>query len=176
MFCIFLLLTTVWVSPGVSAGEAFNLHPDEQRWLLAHPSVLRRGADPSWPPFEFVDSEGAYAGMCQDYADLVAQRLHLTFEVIPSPGWKETLERVRTRELDVITCLLETSERDRFMAFSKPFTNIPSVIFTRSDYPYLNGLNGLLGKRVAMVKGYCSQRVPDQGIPEFQTRPVRHPA
>jgi serine phosphatase RsbU (regulator of sigma subunit) len=168
LFCIFLLLTTVWVSPGVSAGEAFNLHPDEQRWLLAHPSVLRRGADPSWPPFEFVDNEGTYAGMCQDYADLVAQRLHLTFEVIPSPGWKETLERVRSRELDVITCLLETSERDRFMAFSKPFTNIPSVIFTRSDYPYLNGLNGLLGKRVAMVKGYAVSEFLTREYPNFK--------
>jgi serine phosphatase RsbU (regulator of sigma subunit)/ABC-type amino acid transport substrate-binding protein len=162
LLCVFLLLTAVWVTPGVSAGEAFSLHPDEQRWLLAHPSVLRRGADPAWPPFEFVDSEGAYAGMCQDYADLVAQRLRLTFEVIPSPGWKKTLERVRTRELDVITCLMETPDRDRFMTFSKPFTNIPSVIFTRSDYPYLNGLNGLLGKRVAMVKGYA--------VSEFLTR------
>jgi serine phosphatase RsbU (regulator of sigma subunit) len=165
---IFLLLTTVWVSPGVSAGDAFELHPDEQRWLLAHPGVLRRGADPSWPPFEFVDSEGAYAGMCQDYTDLVAQRLHLTFQVIPSPGWKETLERVRSRELDVITCLLETPERDHFMAFSKPFTNIPSVIFTRSDYPYLNGLNGLLGKRVAMVKGYSVSEFMIREYPSFK--------
>jgi serine phosphatase RsbU (regulator of sigma subunit) len=166
--CVFLFLTTAWITPGASAGEAFNLHPDEQKWLLAHPSVLRRGADPSWPPFEFRDSQGAYAGMCQDYTDLVAQRLHLTFEVIPSRSWKETLERVRSHELDVITCLLETPDRDRFMAFSKPFTNIPSVIFTRSDYPYLNGLNGLLGKRVAMVKSYAVSEFLTREYPSFK--------
>ncbi len=164
---VFLLLSTAWISQGVPASDVFSLHPDEQRWLLAHPSVLRRGADPSWPPFEFVDSKGAYAGMCQDYADLVAERLHLTFEVVPSHGWKETLERVRSRDLDVITCLLETSERDSFMAFSQPFTNIPSVIFTRSDYPYLNGLNGLLGKKVAMVKGYAVSDFLTREYPDF---------
>jgi serine phosphatase RsbU (regulator of sigma subunit) len=164
---VFLLITTAWISRGVYAGESFTLQPDEQRWLLAHPGVLRRGADPSWPPFEFVDSKGAYAGMCQDYADLVAQRLHLSFEVIPSPGWKETLERVRSRELDVITCLLETSDRDQYMAFSEPFTNIPSVIFTRSDYPYLNGLNGLLGKKVAMVKDYAVSEFLIREYPNF---------
>jgi serine phosphatase RsbU (regulator of sigma subunit) len=165
---VFLLLSTAWIPQGVLASDMFRLDPDEQRWLLAHPSVLRRGADPSWPPFEFVDSKGAYAGMCQDYADLVAERLHLTFEVVPGLGWKETLERVRSRDLDMITCLLETSERDSFMAFSQPFTNIPSVIFTRSDYPYLNGLNGLLGKKVAMVKGYAVSDFLTREYPEFE--------
>jgi serine phosphatase RsbU (regulator of sigma subunit) len=172
---VFLLLNTAWVSPHVSAGDAFRLPQEEQQWLLAHPSVMRRGADPSWPPFEFVDSEGAYAGMCQDYADLVAERLHLTFEVTPGLGWKEALERVRSHELDVITCLLETSKRDHFMAFSKPFTNIPSVIFTRSDYPYLNGLNGLLGKKVAMVRGYAVSEFLTREYPNFEPVPFDTP-
>ena len=163
-----LLLVMAWISPDASAGDVVRLSPDEQRWLLAHPSVLRRGADPSWPPFEFVDSKGAYAGMCQDYADLVAERLHLTFEVVPDLGWREALERLRSRELDVITCLLETPERDHFMAFSKPFTNIPSVIFTRSDYPYINGLNGLLGKKVAMVKSYAVSEFLLREYPDFE--------
>jgi serine phosphatase RsbU (regulator of sigma subunit)/ABC-type amino acid transport substrate-binding protein len=166
--CVFLFLATVWITQGASAGETFSLHPDEQKWLLAHPSVMRRGADPSWPPFEFMDSQGVYAGMCQDYTDLVARRLHLTFEVIPTHSWKETLEQVRSRKLDVITCLLETPERDHFMAFSKPFTNIPSVIFTRSDYPYLNSLNGLLGKKVAMVKGYAVSEFLTREYPTFK--------
>jgi len=129
---------------------------------------MRRGADGSWPPFEFLDSQGVYAGMCQDYADLVAERLHLTFEVVPGLSWKEVLDRLRRRDLDVITCLLETPERDSYMAFSKPFTNIPSVIFTRSGYPYLNGLNGLLGKKVAMVKDYAVTDFLTREYPGFK--------
>jgi serine phosphatase RsbU (regulator of sigma subunit)/ABC-type amino acid transport substrate-binding protein len=163
-----LLLATAWTSAGVAAGEAVTLTRDEQQWLLAHPGVLRRGADPAWPPFEFVTSDGAYAGMCQDYADLVAERLHLSFEIIPGIDWEEALARIRSRDLDVIACLLETPERDHFMAFSKPFTNIPSVIFTRSDYPYLNGLNGLLGKKVAMVRGYAVSEFLTREYPNFE--------
>ena len=166
-FGVFLLLLSGWHAQSATGAESFGLEPSEQQWLLAHPSVLRRGADTSWPPFEFVDSNGAYAGMCQDYADLVAERLHLTFDIIPGLGWKETLELIRSRDLDVITCLLETSERDRFMAFSKPFTNIPSVIFTRSDYPYLNGLNGLMGRKVAMVRGYAVSEFLIREYPDF---------
>jgi serine phosphatase RsbU (regulator of sigma subunit) len=163
----FLLLGGGWLTQSASAGETFHLDPGEQQWLLAHPSVLRRGADPSWPPFEFADGKGAYAGMCQDYADLVAERLHLTFEIVSGSSWKETLERVKSRAIDVIACLLETADRDRFMAFSKPFTNIPSVIFTRADYPYLNGLNGLSGKKVAMVRGYAVSEFLTREYPDF---------
>ena len=160
----FLLLLIACATPALHAGESFQLNAQDTLWLLSHPSVMRRGADSSWPPFEFVDSAGAYAGMCQDYADLVAKRLHLVFEVIPGLGWNEVLARLKTRDLDVITCLLETPERDGYMAFSKPFTNIPSVIFTRSDYPYINGLQNLLGKKVAMVQDYA---VTDFLIREF---------
>lgn len=170
-----LLLIGGWLSQIATAGETFRLDPPEQQWLLAHPSVLRRGADPAWPPFEFVDSKGAYAGMCQDYADLVAERLHLTFEIIPSHSWKDTLEGVRARDLDVITCLLETADRDQYMAFSKPFTNIPSVIFTRSDFPYINGLKGLIGKKVAMVKSYAVSDFLMREYPGFLPVPYDTP-
>jgi serine phosphatase RsbU (regulator of sigma subunit)/ABC-type amino acid transport substrate-binding protein len=165
----FLLLLFSCTIPVSHAGEDFHLNAQDSGWLLSHPSVLRRGADSSWPPFEFLDSQGVYAGMCQDYADLVAERLHLTFEIVPGLGWKEVLDRLRTRDLDVITCLLETPERDGYLAFSKPFTNVPSVIFTRSDYPYLNGLNDLLGKKVAMVKNYAVTDFLTREYPGFKT-------
>ena len=170
-----LLLTSGLLTHATVAAQTYVLEPSEQQWLLAHPSVLRRGADASWPPFEFVDDQGAYAGMCQDYADLVAERLHLTFDTVPGLSWNETLERIRSRDLDVITCLLETPERDHFLAFSKPFTSIPSVIFTRSDYPYLNGLNGLMGKKVAMVRSYAVSEFLVREYPNFVPVPVDTP-
>ena len=91
--CFLLLLLSCTV-PVSHAGEDFHLNAQETRWLLSHPSVMRRGADGSWPPFEFLDSQGIYAGMCQDYADLVAERLHLTFEVVPGLSWKEVLDQI----------------------------------------------------------------------------------
>jgi len=35
---------------------------------------VRRGADPAWPPFEFRDKQGVYAGMCQDYTNIIVER------------------------------------------------------------------------------------------------------
>ena len=65
-----------WLVAGAGqAAPTLTLSADEQHWLAAQSQVLRRGADPGWPPFEYRDAAGVYAGMCQDYSDLVAARL-----------------------------------------------------------------------------------------------------
>jgi serine phosphatase RsbU (regulator of sigma subunit)/ABC-type amino acid transport substrate-binding protein len=140
---------------GGSAAAADLLTVDERSWLDAHAQPLRRGADPGWPPFEFRDEAGLYAGMCQDYSDLVAARLGIAIEVVPDLDWKTILERLRGGELDVISCLVKTPERSAFMAFSKPYTTIPAVIYTRNDSPYVGRLRDLRGRRVTTIRGYA---------------------
>ena len=118
--------------------------------LAEYPDTFRRGADPEWPPFEFRQKEGAYAGICQDYTHIVAQRLNLNIELIPELGWSDVLDKIKKKDLDVITCLAKTEEREAYLSFTEPFTSIPQVIFTRPDYPYVGGLKDLTGKKVAM--------------------------
>ena len=149
-----LLLATL--APGTGEGNhgGVDLTPAETQWLATLPKPIRRGADPAWPPFEFRDREGVYAGMCQDYTNIIVERLHLELELVPNLDWNEVLEGIRNRELDVISCISMTPERQTYLAFTKPFITSPQVIFTREDYPYVNGLKALEGKLVAAVKGY----------------------
>lgn len=140
---------------GGHAAPADLLTAEESRWLESHAHTLRRGADPGWPPFEYRDEAGVYAGMCQDYSDLVADRLELAIEIVPDLDWKTILERMRGGELDVISCLVKTPERSAFMTFSKPYTTIPAVIYTRTDSPYVGRLRDLRGRRVTTIRGYA---------------------
>lgn len=153
---------------GGGAAVADVLSADEQRWPGAHVQTLRRGADPGWPPFEYRDEAGIYAGMCQDYSDLVAARLGLDIEVVPGLDWKSILERMRRRELDVISCLVKTPERSAFMAFSKPYTTIPAVIYTRNDSPYVGRLRDLRGRRVTTISGYAITEFLKQEYPGLE--------
>jgi serine phosphatase RsbU (regulator of sigma subunit)/ABC-type amino acid transport substrate-binding protein len=150
------LLLLAMLATGTAEGNhgGVDLTPAEIQWLATLPEPIRRGADPAWPPFEFRDREGVYAGMCQDYTDIIVERLHLELELVPNLDWNEVLEGIRNRELDVISCISMTPERQTYLAFTKPFITSPQVIFTREDYPYINGLKSLDGKPVAAVKGY----------------------
>jgi serine phosphatase RsbU (regulator of sigma subunit)/ABC-type amino acid transport substrate-binding protein len=163
-----LLLATL--APNAVHGNhaAVELTPAETQWLDTLPVPIRRGADPAWPPFEFLDRQGIYAGMCQDYTDIIVERLHLQLELVPGLDWNEVLDGIRNKELDVISCISMTPERETYLAFTKPFITSPQVIFTREDYPYISGLKGLLGKRVAAVKGYSITDILARDHPELQ--------
>jgi len=149
-----LLLVTLVAGAGENDTLTVNLTPAETHWLATLPTPIRRGADPAWPPFEFRDKQGVYAGMCQDYTNLIVKRLHLPLELVPDLDWNEVLDGIRNKKLDVISCISKTPERETYLAFTKPFITSPQVIFTREDYPYISGLKALQGKPVAAVKGY----------------------
>jgi serine phosphatase RsbU (regulator of sigma subunit)/ABC-type amino acid transport substrate-binding protein len=149
-----LLLATLVPCTVKGDHGAVELTPDETQWLASLPMPIRRGADPAWPPFEFLDRQGVYAGMCQDYTDIIVERLHLQLKLVPGLDWNEVLDGIRKKDLDVISCISMTAERENYLAFTKPFITSPQVIFTREDYPYISGLKALEGKPVAAVKGY----------------------
>jgi serine phosphatase RsbU (regulator of sigma subunit)/ABC-type amino acid transport substrate-binding protein len=147
---------------------AVELTPAETRWLATLPVPIRRGADPAWPPFEFQDKSGIYAGMCQDYTNIIVERLHLQLKLVPDLDWNEVLDGIRDRKLDVISCISMTPDRETYLAFTKPFITSPQVIFTRDDYPYISGLNALQGKPVAAVKGYSITDILARDYPKLQ--------
>ncbi|MCK5433447.1 MAG: transporter substrate-binding domain-containing protein, partial [Gammaproteobacteria bacterium] len=150
-------------------AETSNLSEIQQQWLQQH-QPIRRTADPGWPPFEFKNRQGEYGGMCMDYFKLVAERLNVQVELTPGFTWTETLKNVKLRNLDVITCLDKTPEREEYMVFTKPYTTIPQVIITRTDAPYINGLKDLSEKKVAMIKSYVVTGIIQKQFPEL--RPI----
>ena len=158
------------LAPGTGEGNhgAVQLTPAETQWLATLPVPVRRGADPAWPPFEFQDKQGVYAGMCQDYTNIIVERLHLQLTLVPGLDWNEVLDGIRKKELDIISCISMTPERETYLAFTRPFITSPQVIFTREEYPYISGLNGLQGKSVAAVKGYSITDILARDYPELK--------
>ena len=158
------------LAPGTGEGNhgTVRLTPAETEWLATLPAPIRRGADPAWPPFEFRNKQGVYAGMCQDYTNIIVERLHLQLTVVPGLDWNEVLDGIRKKELDIISCISMTPERETYLAFTKPFITSPQVIFTREEYPYISGLNGLQGKSVAAVKGYSITDILARDYPKLK--------
>ncbi len=167
IFAAALLLALV---AGADEGKhgPVDLTPAESQWLATLPLPVRRGADPAWPPFEFQNKEGVYAGMCQDYTNIIAERLHLQLELVPDLDWNEVLDGIRNRKLDMISCISMTPERETYLVFTKPFITSPQVIFTREDYPYISGLKALQGKTVAAVKGYSITDILARDYPSLK--------
>ncbi len=75
-FVFAALLFGVMSGPANAYAEDVNLSQQERTWLVEHP-VLRLGVDPAYPPFEFLDNNGAYKGIASDYIKIIQQKLDI---------------------------------------------------------------------------------------------------
>ncbi|MCG8618911.1 MAG: transporter substrate-binding domain-containing protein, partial [Desulfobacterales bacterium] len=151
-----------------------DLTPQEQEWIRNHPEI-RFGADPAWPPFDFVDAKGRHQGMAADMLALLERKLGLRFSLVPGLSWAEVLKEAQGRHLDVVALLSKTRERSKYLTFSAPFTSLPWVIITRNDFRPVEGLEDMLKDRVATVEAYSIIDRTQEAIPDFTYKTVQSP-
>lgn len=144
-----------WISSVETERDKLDLTPAELGWLSRHESI-RLGIDSSWPPFEFVDGDGKYAGVSSGYVDAISKRLEVAMEPLRGISWLEAVDKLRKGELDVLPAVAKTPGREAYLNFTKPYITLPMIIATRKDGPLVNELGDLQGRSVGVVKGYAS--------------------
>ncbi len=130
------------------------LSSEERTWLKAHP-VIRVAADLEFPPVEYVDENGVFKGVAIDYLNELSERLGVTFEISKQFNWATSVEMVKDRELDMFSAAAPTISRKEYSTFTDPYLQLPLVIFALDNVPYIDGIAGLKGKKVAIVENYA---------------------
>ena len=125
----------------------------EQKWLKQHP-VIKIGTESDWAPIESIDESGKLQGLSADVISLVEQRLGIKFKIVSQFPWAETLEKAKTHEIDLVSGIVKTPEREQFLNFSKAYVGAPSVIYTRMNSIAPTSLEDLKQKIVAVEDQY----------------------
>jgi len=132
------------------------LTPAEQQWLSEHKDI-RLGIDSSWPPFEFLDDSGNYAGMSAGYITVLNRRLSVSMEPVLGLSWPQVINKIKQGDLDLLPAVMRTPQREKFLNFTQPYISYPMVIaIRRGEDALIGSLNDLKGKRIGVVKGYAS--------------------
>nr|CRH05141.1 putative Histidine kinase with two SBP_bac_3 (bacterial extracellular solute-binding proteins, family3) domains, HisKA domain, HATPase c domain and response regulator receiver domain [Candidatus Magnetococcus massalia] len=139
----------------------------EQRYLLSKQSITMC-VDPDWMPYEAIDAKGRHIGMAAEYIQLLSQRIHTPIEVVPTKSWTESLEVGKRRGCDIFSLLNKTEERTKFLNFTAPYVEAPSVLVTRDDQPFVNGLGDMRGRKLSVPKGYVYEEKLRRYHPEIQ--------
>lgn len=133
------------------------LTPEEKRWLHLHP-VIHVGIDKNWPPIEYADSNGKHAGVSASYLKILEKRLGIKFEVdYRYENWRDAYEALVAGRLDMLSCVGLTPKRGEEIKFSHPYMKQSIVIIANSDVGYVNNLDDLHGKKVAIVRSYATE-------------------
>jgi polar amino acid transport system substrate-binding protein len=116
----------------------------------------------SAPPSIWIQDDGAnLKGPIIDIlADLFAEKgISLVTDKLP---WARAVNHMKTGNLDLIPVIFHTKEREKIMAFSTPYVDVPTVVVVAKgkSFPFTQ-LKDLIGRQGLVVRG-------DSISPEFE--------
>jgi ABC-type amino acid transport substrate-binding protein len=149
MFISLILLITVNLS---SQSKDINLTAEESKWLEEHP-VIKVSNEMDWTPFNF-NRNGIPQGFSIDYITLLAETIGFEIDFISGPSWNDFMEMIQNKELDIILNIAYSEERAEFIKFTDPYFEFAPGLYTRKDYPTINSVEDLYGKKFAVPKGF----------------------
>ena len=132
----------------VTAG-AVEFTPEEKAFITSTPDI-RVAMMPDFSPFSYIIQD-AIDGFEHDLLALLSQRTGLTFTKRLG-NWNSNLTAFKAKKLDMIASISYKKEREAFTLFTKPYYEIPIMIFVRDDFGEYHGLDSLTGKKVGVLK------------------------
>ncbi|MGA6926247.1 MAG: transporter substrate-binding domain-containing protein [Desulfosarcina sp.] len=135
------------------------LLPQQVRGDVGDPSpkrIIRVGGNHDFAPFEFAGSDGRPRGYTVELMQAAAQHAGLRADIELGP-WEEMLRRLENKEIDALTGLLYSEERDKFFDFSVPYSVISYAVFVRKGEPYRT-VEDLRNKQVIVVQDVYAHR------------------
>jgi signal transduction histidine kinase len=139
----------------------------ERAWLKQLPS-LSLGVDPSWEPYEYLNDNGDFSGIAADYTNYVKESLSLTIEANKSYSWIESLVAIKNNEIDLMSAIVRTPEREKSMLFTEPYITEAMVLVSRKDGFIADTLDSLKGRSVGVPAGYAQLEFIATDYPEIE--------
>lgn len=170
IFCIVMLFSFVIFAADSNGGLLFT--PLEYNFLHEHPEI-RIGPDPSFIPFEYIDSHGVYKGIAADILALIEQRTGLRFVLIGNLTWQEVTEKALDRQVDLLPAVGKTIERENIFLFSNPYIAFQRVVVVKNTNESIQEFDDLFGRQVAVQAnsshhGFLNN-YPQIGIRTYET-------
>lgn len=107
-----------------------------------------------YPPFEFVDADGAIVGFDIDVMSAIAEAAGFEFNLVKTP-WDRLMVRLAAGECEAaVSALTITEARRRIVDFSDPYFNDGLVIAVTKD-SYIQNAEDLVGRRIG-VQSYTT--------------------
>ena len=130
----------------------------EQREYLKDKKELKLCVDPNWLPLEKIENN-EHIGITSDFFKLISQMIETPIRLVETKEWTESLEKIKRRECDILSLAEKTPSREKYLNFTKPYFSAPLVIVTKVGVPFVDNLNSIKEKSLAIVKDYSMEEL-----------------
>ncbi|WP_163338478.1 transporter substrate-binding domain-containing protein [Desulfopila sp. IMCC35008] len=155
--------------PADSRQQKFELTPTENEWLKQQ-GIISIGSNPDRHPVEFYDENGILRGMSSDFIERINKDLRVDIRPQRTAGWSETLELVKEGKIDMVTAIVESEELKKNLVFTRPYLELKTIIVTEENFPLINDIEELNGKRMAIVRDEITGKWLQRDYPSIQLR------
>ncbi len=99
-----------------------------------------------------MDEKGEPAGFNVDITRAIAEKMNIDIEIRIEP-WSEILRELEEGDIDVVSGMYYSLERDKEFDFSMPYTIVEHTVFAHSGTKKISTEEELIGKRVIVMRG-----------------------
>ena len=129
------------------------LTADEKEYLI-NKKEITMCIDPDWMPFEKIEN-GKHIGLASDYIQIAQKEIGIPIKIIQTTDWDSSVQKAKNRECDIFSMVTQTNERQKYMDFTSPYLDIPMLITTKMDKPFIDNIEQILDKKIGVVKSYA---------------------
>ena len=151
LFIVFALFFLLPASADPFPSLSIPLTEEEKAFLKTHP-VIRVHLEKDWYPFNYTE-KGKPGGYSNDLITSIAANLGIEISFTGGYNWAEYLEMIENREIDIISNISRTAERDNFLLFTRPVMELTLSFICRTGSPVYS-LEELKGRKLIILKGF----------------------
>ncbi len=130
-----------------------NLSEYDWSWLRSKGYLVLGTSAPDYAPFAITSNGTDFEGLTPDYAQLLAELLHIRIDVRRYPSRSEVIEAVKRGEVDLLGTANDYEVADAGLVMSRAYAeDQPTLVSRIGDSQTL--APDLAGKRVAMLYHY----------------------
>lgn len=146
-------------------GGHIELNKNEIAYL--NTNTIKYCINPDGLPFEGLNEAGEHSGMSLDYYHLFERMLSAKFELVKTKSWNESVDFIMEHKCDMLALAMETSERKKHLNFTSSYLEVPLVVATRVNVPFINNILDLDGEKIGIIKGDAFVKILRQKYPSL---------
>ena len=137
LFFIFLYFSSVSTfAQNKLDSIPFVLTQKEKNWLETHPVIV--GVDRDYAPYEWLEND-EYKGVAVDYMKQIEKIVGIEFHIVKNKSWNEIINMAKNGEIDMITSIVQTPERSKYLDFTESYRKSPVIIIDRGNSGFIGG-------------------------------------
>lgn len=150
---LFVLILQLQAVKSETLLHTLKLSLKEQQWIKDHQIVTYSGVN--WKPLSIID-DNKMKGIMGDFLELIAHKTGLKFVFVPSDSHSHVLKQFKQKQIDLIPGVGSSPQEKALGLLSHRYAHYPMVIVTDKSFGFLENLDAIKDKVVAVPKDYTS--------------------